>query len=186
MKLLFYAKNLCRNIYTVRTGGSIHDGSLFPFQKVNTLQLNAISRSPNTRRASTLSDAPHKTPSTGPVLVISQHGLTILSYTFVERNSKEVVGLLQIKFITIHFVDGMVLFPSPRLSTRIHLGVNNRPVMAAVLRRQSHPIVISQSINRPLLVKTVTSSGDSKGKKSLRGFRGFCTEMKLVVYSKNS
>jgi hypothetical protein len=54
----------------------IQDGSLFPFQKVNTLQLNAINRSQNTR-ASTLSDVPHKTPSTGPLLVIFQHELII-------------------------------------------------------------------------------------------------------------
>jgi hypothetical protein len=61
-------------------GDSIHYGSIFPFQKVNTLQLNTstISHSPNTHRASTLSDVPHKTPSTGPLLVISQHKLTLL------------------------------------------------------------------------------------------------------------
>jgi hypothetical protein len=58
-------------------GGSIHNGSLFPFKKLSTLQLKAISHSPNTR-ASTFSNAPHKTPSTGPLLVISQHGLTFL------------------------------------------------------------------------------------------------------------
>jgi hypothetical protein len=34
--------------------------------------------SPNTRRASTISYVPHKTPSTGPLLVISQHELTLL------------------------------------------------------------------------------------------------------------
>jgi hypothetical protein len=55
-----------------RTGGSIHDGSYFHFKKLSTLQLNAISRSQNTRRASTLSDVPHKTPSTRPLLVTSQ------------------------------------------------------------------------------------------------------------------
>jgi hypothetical protein len=50
----------------------------FRSKKVNTLQLNAISHSPNTRRASILSDVPHKTPSTGPLLVISRHKLTFL------------------------------------------------------------------------------------------------------------
>jgi hypothetical protein len=56
----------------------VHDGRLFPFQKLSTLQLNTLSHSPNTRRASTLSDVPHETPSTGPLLVISQHELTFL------------------------------------------------------------------------------------------------------------
>jgi hypothetical protein len=48
--------------------------------KVNTLQLSTrtISHSTNTHRASTLSDVPHKTPSTGPLLVISQHELIFL------------------------------------------------------------------------------------------------------------
>jgi hypothetical protein len=41
----------------------MHGGSLFPFQKLSTLQLNTTSHSPNTREASTLSDVPHKTPS---------------------------------------------------------------------------------------------------------------------------
>jgi hypothetical protein len=63
--------------YCNELGGSIHNGSLFPFQKVNTLQLNVISHSPNTR-ASTLNDVPHETPSTGPLLVISQHKLSFL------------------------------------------------------------------------------------------------------------
>jgi hypothetical protein len=39
--------------------GSIHDGSLFPFQKVNTPQLHVISHFTNTRRTSTLGDVPH-------------------------------------------------------------------------------------------------------------------------------
>jgi hypothetical protein len=65
-------------IYCNILGGSIHDGSLFSFRKVNTLQLNTLSHSPNTRWASTFSDLPHKTPSTGPLLIISQHELTSL------------------------------------------------------------------------------------------------------------
>jgi hypothetical protein len=78
-----------------RTGGSIHDGSLFPFQKLNTLQLNAISHSPDTCQASTLSDVPHKTLSTGPLLVISQHELTLLqsqSPNTVARPASTFVG----------------------------------------------------------------------------------------------
>jgi hypothetical protein len=50
----------------------------FRSKKVNTLQLNTISHYPNTRRASTLSDVSHKTPSTRPLLVISQHELIFL------------------------------------------------------------------------------------------------------------
>jgi hypothetical protein len=51
----------------------------FRSKKLSTLQLNTFSRSPNTRRASTLSDVSHKTPSTGPLPVISQHELDILA-----------------------------------------------------------------------------------------------------------
>jgi hypothetical protein len=47
--------------------------NLFPFRKVNT-----TGHSPNTCRVSKLSNVPHKNPSTGPLLAISQHELTFL------------------------------------------------------------------------------------------------------------
>jgi hypothetical protein len=41
--------------------------------------------------------------------------------------------------------------PSPWFSTHIHPGMNNRPVMVAVLRRQSRPIIINQPWLRRLV-----------------------------------
>jgi hypothetical protein len=64
------------NLY--RTRGFYSEGTLVQLQKLNTPQFNTLSRSPNTRRASTLSDVPQKTPSTGTLMVISQHELTFL------------------------------------------------------------------------------------------------------------
>jgi hypothetical protein len=66
-------------LYCNVPGGSIHDGNIFPFQKLSTLQLSTLSHSPNTSRASTFSDVQQKTPSTGPLLVISQTRTHILA-----------------------------------------------------------------------------------------------------------
>jgi hypothetical protein len=74
-----FSHYICENTWYCNVlGGSIHDGSLFQLQKLSILQFNAISHSPNTHQASTLSDVPHKTPSTGTLPVISQHELTFL------------------------------------------------------------------------------------------------------------